>query len=1142
MSTTNRAFHLVSAQPAILVLAALLTLAPLGAAARINLDNFGGGGFHGTILDGGFGDPTVPPGGGGGGGGPSSVSDYEGLGYVCDAGHLSEIECHACGFETVSETQSCEVVLCANNGTCNERKRRYDIPAEVVPEDYGFWAKEFSWGASNYWIADFDGDGRRDLGAQQGSDVYVALSRGTYFEDVGKWTGPVPFESQAGTANLDVNGDGFVDALSVSGAGHLVAGISNGSGIIGTIDMPNVFCAQIGDCLIGDVNGDGYPDLVEVMRYATGTDRAGDVWVSLGSAIPGFPQRPDPPPATDTDGDGVADRDDICIDAADPDQLDSDGDGYGNACDADLDNDGVVGHSDLEIFAFCYLAGLPARPDCAPSDFDGDGVISLEDYYNVLVASTGNPPGPSSIDTAPAIELFTPADGAILNVSTSQAWVAGWVANVPTGDVEVFVNDVPVPLVGPDNYFSTFIDLAVPPTEQSLFHPVLVEALRGDLLGVERRVVLVGDKVRPGGRSHGALGARLTDEGLARIQEYLQDVVAEKVVAKAPEEINGYTYEYDCVELGGVVAVPICWSGYEISNAKITGVPVISVAFEGDQIHVHASLEQFSFDWEVDVDGPNCGDDTTVSNIEIDARYQLQLVPGGKIDVFSVQDPTVDADINVDGCWGGGHGKIESSVRSKLEGLVTDPDGDGYQVSPVQKAIRDVFRGLDVSGSLTLPVGDEQPPVFDPNSDGALTQANFRIATPAGFTTSGGATLLASQTSVGIDTTNIPTAVFDDPDTYTLGYDARFESLTQDSQGFTAWLGAGVDALPPVGGLGGPDGAFQIPFASVPALPNALASGDPYHVAAAITPNGLNEVLDALTRSGYLASQSITVDEIALGEGSDPIPLKAGILRTFVSAFKEAYPSTEPFSIVVSPSAIPPVVSGRRGPDGESLDVQIAQAKVDFVDSQGTVALGLRVDARIGVDVTLGTSDSGSLTALARNVELLDFAIVENPIGADPQEVANRILCEGDQSSALIPCAIAPILANGLDKLLAAVPLPSLRKKTDTEPGFDLAPKCLQRLDDGTLVAEFGLLLPGEVAPTGGHAFDHFSNACMAPLVIDGGDVTGGGGTTVGGHIGDIGNVGTGVLATTQVTPPPVVDPVRTGTVSTTLTTSAIRR
>ena len=47
--------------------------------------------------------------------------------------------------------------------------------------------------------------------------------------------------------------------------------------------------------------------------------------------------------STDTDGDGIADELDNCLNKSNPAQIDTNSDGYGNACDADYNNDGVIG-------------------------------------------------------------------------------------------------------------------------------------------------------------------------------------------------------------------------------------------------------------------------------------------------------------------------------------------------------------------------------------------------------------------------------------------------------------------------------------------------------------------------------------------------------------------------------------------------------------------------------------------------------------------------------------------------------------------------------------------------------------------------------------------------------------------------------
>jgi hypothetical protein len=76
---------------------------------------------------------------------------------------------------------------------------------------------------------------------------------------------------------------------------------------------------------------------------------------------------------TDSDSDGVWDYEDNCPLTANGDQRDADGDGIGNACDADLTNDGVVDQMD-----FMQFRGLWGTTDDA-GDFNADGGVNALD-------------------------------------------------------------------------------------------------------------------------------------------------------------------------------------------------------------------------------------------------------------------------------------------------------------------------------------------------------------------------------------------------------------------------------------------------------------------------------------------------------------------------------------------------------------------------------------------------------------------------------------------------------------------------------------------------------------------------------------------------------------------------------------------
>jgi hypothetical protein len=1064
------------------------------ARAALNLGGFGGGAISvgGNDLGDVVLEPARPTGGGGGGGGPiETPTSLEAQGYQCGGIGGTDILCRRCSLEPFSETNTCTTHLCSTFGSCGGARNRWNVPRDVVTEDFGMWAREFSFGASSYWLGDFDGDGQRDLGAQQGTTVEAALSNGTYLEKIGPYAGPAPVESAGPLLMADVNRDGIADRLTVSPAGHLLVGIGTGSGIAASVEVPSTWCEGLGTCLIGDMDGDGMPDLVEVMRGAVDGHRAGDVWVSLAKDVPGFPPVPSAPVQPDTDGDGVRDDADDCLDVPNPSQLDADGDLIGNLCDADLNGDDIVNQLDVDAFVPCLGANVGVRPECGAVDLDGDGFVGFSDA-GLMQSALGKPPGRAAANQPPVIDLFTPADGAILPTGSSQAWVAGWVPNLPQGSVQIRVNGQAVAVSGASNYFATFVDLS--PVDglgnPALFHGIVVEATRGTRQDVERRVVLVGDHAGAGRRAHLAAGARLTSAGQGRIEKYIREQVLPGLMAQAPSKINGYHYASSTV-VDGVV----------ISNTAIA-TPTFSSQMLANGLAVHLAVPSISFDWSIDSDFFGCGDHVNATNLTIDLLYGLGVGGGGRVEVIELAEPQLAGSIDVSGCVS----QIRSEVAKGLKDAVTSffNDSDDYdaplgrihqpfQTSPIGSAIEGIFRSFDMSGSYT-------------------TTPDLPVLTQAKAFSSGGLV-----------------SIFDE-DPLSFLYDARFEYVTLDAAGASVWLGIGVDAAEPLSGLGGPQGAYQIPGATPPVLPNQLVSGSSYDVAAAVTPNGLNEVLDAATRAGVLASQSKVITQFANpligGQLSDINGLLLGLL---VDAFR-AYPLDEKFSVRVTPGAVAPVVSGRTGPNGEAVDVHLSQVGISIVDQSGDVALGIRADVRVGVDVGLSSGGSGKLSATARGFRVLNWAIVDNAVGAAPAQVAERILCLPSVPNDLLGCALKDQSLNGLDTVIDSFEIPSL---ASAGSGFALTPKCLARLGDGTLVAEWGLVLPGEPIPSSSVLSDFVAQAqCMAPLTT----TTAGGTTgTTGGGFGTVsGGVLTNVIdAATTTTATPTTGMLSTGTLTT---------
>jgi hypothetical protein len=94
--------------------------------------------------------------------------------------------------------------------------------------------------------------------------------------------------------------------------------------------------------------------------------------------------------AGDSDGDGIDDAADNCTLVVNGDQFDADGDGYGNACDADLNNSGLVTSADFAILRNALDTPNPI------ADLDHSGLVTNADY-TILLDRLNKAPGPSGL-------------------------------------------------------------------------------------------------------------------------------------------------------------------------------------------------------------------------------------------------------------------------------------------------------------------------------------------------------------------------------------------------------------------------------------------------------------------------------------------------------------------------------------------------------------------------------------------------------------------------------------------------------------------------------------------------------------------------------------------------------------------------
>lgn len=167
---------------------------------------------------------------------------------------------------------------------------------------------------------------------------------------------------KAGAFAWDVEADGCTVAVSYG----VYEGVCEGGSDDGDVCFASAECAGDGECV--------FPGGVEVHELPTC-----ELLIT------------ETPPAPDADFDGTPDSSDNCI-AVSNDQSDVDQDGYGDACDADLSNDGAVGLPDFSLL-------LGQMGGAGSGDLSGDGVVGLPDL-GLMTNAIGGTPGPSGLACA----------------------------------------------------------------------------------------------------------------------------------------------------------------------------------------------------------------------------------------------------------------------------------------------------------------------------------------------------------------------------------------------------------------------------------------------------------------------------------------------------------------------------------------------------------------------------------------------------------------------------------------------------------------------------------------------------------------------------------------------------------------------
>jgi hypothetical protein len=678
-------------------------------------------------------------------------------------------------------------------------------------------------------VGDFNGDRRADIVAiGPTGEADVALSTGSSFAAAQSWAGQIgPNPSRFLVA--DVTGDGRDDLVVIQADGSLTIAVSSGTSFVSTVSVQDMYCAVPGACQVADLNGDGFPDLLEVsqgtLQGADGTNElGGDVWVSLGGSLRGFPIPPPRPTPPDSDGDGIPDSADNCIYVYNPDQKDSVGDGIGDACrlSADLNGDGVVNFEDLVILKQHFFTNYP------PADLNHDGVVNFADLA-IMKSQFFKTSGPSAAQGPPQIELQSPVHGVFYDPGSTYAWVSGFLRNVAAVDSQLVVHSqtllpnpvltqpaqvqvvfpifqhVPVDTtlsVASDGYFEGF----VPIDSSAPLNPIVVDATRLSTQGKfgttsARVVAIVGSSVTSGILSPLSFGARIETWALDHIGQYIgQNLNVDQIgTAAAGGDVLyvdiGSQPTIDARTFSGLLQIDVMLPRMDVGvNESVVGSASCSVYFSIQNAH---AVLQYTLQAALDP-----------SQVVVSSVAGFPTLNFGSINV-STNNPVCGALAYIDDAKGKAHDRILSAIGNPSS---SDP-------GPVGGAIQAAINGIDLSG--------------------VLSNVNVTLST-------------------------------------------RFHAFTEDVIGAAFDLDTG---FAPTGAASfDPQARIYQALTSNPPFPLLSPSGATYDLAISLSPDTLNQLLAALTANGVVAQllvgQSIDLSAYAGALGAFGLQAKVNLIPT----------------------------------------------------------------------------------------------------------------------------------------------------------------------------------------------------------------------------------------------------------------------